>query len=208
MRDTGFGTPVVGQERVLPSVPLFDVRAPAAETLMRLAPERLELLIAHGRRHYGDVALALGDRATWQWLEITANPYRNEIRGVRRSLGRPGAVLLNLSYEWCCSAGVGPDPAGTGNRMLRTLDWPMHGLGRAVVVARQEGGGRPVLQRNLARLRRRADGNGARSLQRRDQSAAVAPIHPLLLVRLAARPALDVATGWLAALAPAAPGVR
>ena len=139
MRDTGFDMPPVGQGRELPSVPLYDVGPPAAETLMRLAPDRLESIIAHGRRHYGDVVLVLGDRATWKWLEITANPYLNEIGGVRRRLGRPGAVLLNLSYEWCCSAGVGPDPAGTGNRMLRTLDWPMHGLGRTVVVARQEG---------------------------------------------------------------------
>jgi hypothetical protein len=144
MRDTGFEMPLVGQRRqLLPSVPLFEVGPPAAETLMRLAPDRLESLIAHGRRHYGDLVLALGDRATWKWLENAGNPYRDEIDGVRRRLGRPGAVLLNMSYEWCCSAGVGADPAGTGNRMLRTLDWPMHGLGRAVVVARQEGAAGP-----------------------------------------------------------------
>jgi hypothetical protein len=144
MRDIGSEMPLAGREReLLPSVPLFEVGPPAAETLMRLAPDRLESLIAHGRRYYGDLALALGDHATWKWLESAGNPYRDEIDGVRRRLGRPGAVLLNMSYEWCCSTGVGPDPAGIGNRMLRTLDWPMHGLGRSVVVARQQGAAGP-----------------------------------------------------------------
>ena len=31
---------------------------------------------------------------------------------VSRRLGRPGAVLLNMSYEWSCTAGVGADPMG------------------------------------------------------------------------------------------------
>jgi hypothetical protein len=138
MRDSGSGLLLGADGHELPPVPLFDVEPPAAETLMHLAPDRLESLIAHGRRHYGDVALALGDRATWWWLQRSGNPYRAEIDGVRRRLGRPGAVLLNMSYEWSCSAGVGPDPAGTGSRLLRTLDWPLNGLGRAVVVARQQ----------------------------------------------------------------------
>ena len=47
--------------------------------------------------------------------------------------------MLNMSYEWSCSAGVGADPTGVGNRLLRTLDWPLPGLGRALVVARQQG---------------------------------------------------------------------
>ena len=39
MRDTGFEMPLVGQgEELLPSVPLFEVGRPAAETLMRLPP--------------------------------------------------------------------------------------------------------------------------------------------------------------------------
>jgi hypothetical protein len=143
MRDNGCEFPFRRQPRDLPSVPLFDVAPPAAETLMRLAPDRLQSLIATGRRHYGDLALVLGDRATWRWLESAGNPYRDEIDGVRRRLGRPGAVLLNMSYEWSCSAGVGPDPAGPGTRLLRTLDWPLDGLGRAVVVARQQSAAGP-----------------------------------------------------------------
>ena len=42
MRDSGFDMPADADGRELPSVPLFEVAAPAAETLMRLAPDRLE----------------------------------------------------------------------------------------------------------------------------------------------------------------------
>jgi hypothetical protein len=139
MRDSAGDMTEESQEGALPTVPLFEVAAPAAETLMRLAPDRLKQLMAQVRRCYGDLLLALGDRATWKWLERSRNPYRHEIDGVRRCLGRPGAVMLNMSYEWSCSSGVGVDPAGIGNRLLRTLDWPLPGLGRALVVARQEG---------------------------------------------------------------------
>lgn len=120
-------------------VPLFDVEAPAAEALMALAPDRLALLIAGGRRHYTPLVLALGDRASLAWLRRSDNPYRAEIEAVSRRLGKPGAVLLNMSYEWSCTAGIAADPAGRGMRLLRTLDWPLPGLGRTVVVARQRG---------------------------------------------------------------------
>jgi hypothetical protein len=122
----------------LVDVPLFDVEQPAAEALMTLAFDRLDLLIGQGQRHYGRLVLAAGDRLTWKWLRRSANPYLDEIEGVRRRLGRPGAVLLNMSYEWSCTTAVVPDAAG-GMRLLRTLDWPLPGLGRTVLVARQRG---------------------------------------------------------------------
>jgi hypothetical protein len=125
--------------RKLGEIPLFDVTEPAAVALIDRAPHQLHEIITEGRRHYGGLALRLGDRASWQWLVRTGNPYRHEIAAVAARVSLPGAFLLNLSYEWSCTAGVGCDPAGMGNRLLRTLDWPMHGLGRNVVVARQAG---------------------------------------------------------------------
>lgn len=128
-----------GMATALRPVPFFEPDQPAAEHLMELAPDRLAELLSFGRRQYGDLLLRLGDDATWRWLERADNPYLQEIDRVRRRLDGPGAVLLNMSYEWSCTAGVGPDPAGSGSRMLRALDWPLTGLGRTVVVARQYG---------------------------------------------------------------------
>ncbi len=123
----------------LPAVPLFDVGRAGPVALIDLAPERLAALAAEGRRRYTGLALRLGDRATWRWLARNDNPYRHDIAAVAQRTGVPGAFLLNLSYEWACTSGTGADPSGLGNRMLRTLDWPLTGLGHAVVVARQDG---------------------------------------------------------------------
>ncbi len=135
-RDAGARPP----ERNLPAIPLLDTRGKGPAALVDMAPERVAAIIAHGRRSYGGLALRLGDRATWRWLTRVGNPYRDDIAAVARRLGMPGAFLLNLSYEWTCTAGIGPDPGGPGNRMLRTLDWPLKGLGGNVVVACQDGG--------------------------------------------------------------------
>ena len=95
-------------------------------------------MIRDCRRHYGELALRFGDAATRRWLARNTNPYRHEIAEVARRIVVPGAYLLNLSYEWSCTAGVGPDPEGDGARLMRTLDWPVDGLGRSVVVTRRE----------------------------------------------------------------------
>jgi hypothetical protein len=139
MRDDGVHRTLGRDVRMLPEVPLLEAPAPASVSLMDLAASHLLSLLDDGRRHYGRRVLAVGDALTRRWLERTRNPYRPEIDEVCRRLGQPGAVMLNMSYEWSCTAGVGTDPTGRGCRLLRTLDWPMPGLGRYVVVSRQAG---------------------------------------------------------------------
>ncbi|MDX9859746.1 MAG: hypothetical protein RBS99_02405 [Rhodospirillales bacterium] len=119
-------------------IPLIEAGGDGALPALEAAPERLAELVAAARRHYGPTTLRLADLASRRWLEKTANPYLGEIAGVAGRVGEPGVYMLNLSYEWSCTSGVGPDPAGPGNRLLRTLDWPLDGLGRAVVVSRHE----------------------------------------------------------------------
>jgi len=123
----------------LQTIPLFDVGKEGPLALLEKAPDRLAAVMTEGCRQYGGLVLRLGDRATWKWLTRNGNPYREEIAAVAARVSLPGAFLLNLSYEWCCTCGIGPHPSGEGSRMLRTLDWPMNGLGRNVVVARQHG---------------------------------------------------------------------
>lgn len=128
------------REQSLPIIPLLDVRGKGPAALVEMEPGRVAAIVAQGRRSYGGLALRMGDRATWRWLTRNGNPYRDDIASVAAHISMPGAFLLNLSYEWTCTSGIGPDPGGAGNRMLRTLDWPLSGLGGNVVVARQDGG--------------------------------------------------------------------
>lgn len=123
----------------LPAVPLIATGAAGPVGLARRATGRMNMLVDQGRRHYGGLTVALADRLSEYWLARNRNPYREEIQEVAETLGRPGAFMLNLSYEWSCTVGLGPDPEGPGNRMLRTLDWPLAGLGRGVVVGRFAG---------------------------------------------------------------------
>ena len=102
-------------------------------------PEHLAEILDEARRHYGGLALRLGDGLSRRWLARSQNPYRDEIAAIAERVGRPGMVLLNLSFEWTCTSGVAGARRGNGSRLLRTLDWQLAGLGRAVVVAGREG---------------------------------------------------------------------
>lgn len=129
-----------GSANALPDIPLVDAVPGGPLSLLRSEPERLAALLAAARRRYGRLVLSLGDRATRQWLARSRNPYAHELAAVAAHIGLPGALLLNLSYEWACTSGVAADPKGEGSRMLRTLDWPMEEIGRNAIVIRQDGG--------------------------------------------------------------------
>jgi hypothetical protein len=121
----------------LPGIPFVDVGAGGALKLLEAERARAEDLIAISRRAYTGLALGLGDRISRKWLERSGNPYRAQILAIAAALGLRGAVMLNLSFEWTCTTGAAPSPDGRGNRMLRVLDWRLHGLGKNVVVARE-----------------------------------------------------------------------
>jgi len=123
----------------LVDIPLIDIGGGGSAVLADHEPGRFQDIIENGLSHYGPLALRIGDRLSRAWLERGGNPYRDEIAAVAEAAGRPGAYLLNMSYEWTCTSGAGPDPAGPGCRLLRTLDWPLTGLGRNLVVARRTG---------------------------------------------------------------------
>lgn len=119
-------------------IPLVDLGTAGPVRLLALERARAEDLIAVGRRSYTGVALRLGDSISRKWLERGANPYRAQIFAVADALGKPGAVMLNLSFEWACTTGTAPSPDGIGNRMLRVLDWRLEGLGRNLIVTRED----------------------------------------------------------------------
>lgn len=121
-------------------IPLIDLDREGPAGLLDAAPGRAEALRRVGESHYTRLGLRLGDAIGRTWLERSANPYRHEITVIAARLGAPGGVALNLSYEYACTGLAGPDPGGSGARLLRVLDWKLPGLGRHVVVARQNGG--------------------------------------------------------------------
>jgi hypothetical protein len=121
---------------VPPLIPVLDIPARQAQALAsaRAEPERLALLLDQGRRTYTQLGLRLADARSRGWARRLASPYAEEVADAARAVGRPGVFLLNYSYEWGCTTGGAPDPGEGGATLLRTLDWPFDGVGRAVIV--------------------------------------------------------------------------
>ena len=132
------------QDAVSPlrAIPVFDLREvdPAAHALAH--PDDVAAL---ARACLGDLTPALragltgGDALAARWLAATGTPYLAELNRIAAGTGVPGVHLLNASYEWGCTALAAPAPGGRSARLLRTLDWSFHGLGRGVQLLRQKG---------------------------------------------------------------------
>lgn len=83
--------------------------------------------------------LPLLDAAARGFLKRSRSPYVQEIARIAEILDFSGVWLLNASYQWACtSLARGQDGVPW---LVRTLDWPFHGLGRHAEVARMRGAG-------------------------------------------------------------------
>ncbi|MSP66971.1 MAG: hypothetical protein EXQ96_02520 [Alphaproteobacteria bacterium] len=119
-------------------IPIVALAGTDRRGLLRALPAQAEALLATSRRAYGALPLTLAGRLGRRWLERNRNPYADELAALAATLGDDALYALNLSYEWCCSTLVGPDPGGRGARLLRTLDWPLAGLGGNLAIARAD----------------------------------------------------------------------
>jgi hypothetical protein len=166
----------------LVEIPYVDATDGGALAVAQAEAGRFQAIIRAGRARYGSLAIGIGDAVSRTWLRRQKGSLADEIDAVADEAGRGGAWLLNLSYEWCCTTGAGPDPSGRGNRMLRTLDWPMHGLGETIVVAKFKG--RSLLQCHMAGIRRYCHSDGTGTLFGGDQPATIQEMDPLVLAGL------------------------
>jgi hypothetical protein len=117
----------------LPAIPVVDLGEAGLDRLALDMPDKVRLLSAAGRRLLSRPLLAFMDRRSKAWLALNETPYRAEIDTIAAIPGVTGAHGLNLSTEWACTS------ATADGRLIRILDWPIHGLGGAIVVARHRG---------------------------------------------------------------------
>jgi hypothetical protein len=125
--------------RVLPEIPHIDLRGRALPELVDLYPEQIDRLIETATRRYTAAGISAADLISRYWLARCDNPYTPEIEEVARRVGRPGAAMLNLSFEWACTTAVIPDADGPGAVLRRTLDWPLAELGRTLIAVTSTG---------------------------------------------------------------------
>ena len=123
----------------LPAIPVIDLGRAATPALLEAEPARARALLAAGRRYLPGGVARLADRISAQWLLASGSPYLGEIEAMAAHLGAPGVLFLNASYEWACTSAVERASGAPGQRLVRTLDWPLPGLGRHLVAARHTG---------------------------------------------------------------------
>jgi len=132
-------------DNILPTIPIIECpfgEEPAVATALA-EPERLAVLMNSARRTYTPMGMRWADARSRTWHARSSSPYIDAVGQVSQAMGRPGAFLLNYSYEWGCTTGAAPD--GNGVTLMRTLDWPFDGLGRALIAVRQQGAAGPYL---------------------------------------------------------------
>lgn len=124
---------------LLPEIPVIDCDEGGAERLFDLRTAGARRLAGIARRTYTPPLIALLDWRSRRWLARNDSPYVPEIDEIARRLPDAGLHALNCSYEWACtSATVSPV-------VVRTLDWPLAGLGRELVVSRHRSPAGPWL---------------------------------------------------------------
>jgi hypothetical protein len=122
----------------LPQIPIIDARHISPAQVAIFEQDRVRHLLATARRRYTSVGVLSADRLSQKWLERNKNPYLVEIQETAKTIGRPGAYMLNLSYEWGCTSGTKPTLEDT-QVMIRVLDWEMPGLGHNLCLIRRQG---------------------------------------------------------------------
>jgi hypothetical protein len=116
----------------LPIVPVIDLGAAPCDHLAALAPDKVRVLSAAGRALTTAPVQAWMDSRSKAWLDRNVTPYKTEIDRVAALPGISGVYALNISTEWACSSMV------HGGRLMRTLDWPLHGMGPSLTVTRHD----------------------------------------------------------------------
>ncbi len=122
-------------------IPLIEIprgHEPALATL-HAEPERMALILASARKTYTPLGMRVADDLSRAWAQKIDTPYGAAVEAVDAAMAQRGAWLLNHSYEWGCTSGAVADDTLGGATLLRTLDWPFDGLGRALVATRCTG---------------------------------------------------------------------
>ena len=122
----------------VPQIPYLDLGREGPLALVRRESDRADAILRAGRKQYGGITIDLLDRLSRRWARSGGGLFLTELESAAAEALPRGIWFMNHAYEWGCTTSAGADPEGEGVRLLRTLDWPFDGLGKHVVVVRQE----------------------------------------------------------------------
>jgi hypothetical protein len=129
-----------GATAALPSIPFVDVRegGPPRHALENPAKARALRDACLGSLPRAAHPLVPSfDRISRRWLARSRSPYLGEIAAISDALDVSGVWLLNASMQWGCTARASAHDGEPW--LLRTLDWPFHGLGHHTALVHMSG---------------------------------------------------------------------
>ena len=94
----------------LPDIPLIDLRSRSTPHMVEVCPALIDDILYSATRHYSRPGIQIADMISRRWLARCDTPYKYEIAEIARRIARPGATMLNLSFEWACTTSVNEDP--------------------------------------------------------------------------------------------------
>lgn len=124
----------------LPAIPVVDIRDGGPPRHARQSPARARALRDSCLRFFPPAVLPLIPALDWlshRSLARAHSPYFAEIAEIAAALEFSGVWMLNASYQWGCTARAVSQ--GRTPWLIRTLDWPFHGLGHHTELARMRG---------------------------------------------------------------------
>jgi hypothetical protein len=124
----------------LPAIPVVDVRDGGPLRHARESAARARALRDACLDFFPPAARPLVPTLDWlsqRALERSRSPYVAEVAEIAAALDFSGVWLLNASYQWGCTARASEHDGVPW--LLRTLDWPFHGLGRHIELAHMRG---------------------------------------------------------------------
>jgi hypothetical protein len=126
----------------LPAIPVVDIRGGGPPLHARQRAAQARALRDACLSFFPHAALPLIPMLDWlsqRSLKRSRSPYFAEVAQIAAALDFSGVWLLNASYQWGCTARASEHDGVPW--LVRTLDWPFHGLGRHVELARMRGEG-------------------------------------------------------------------
>ena len=124
----------------MPVIPVIDIRDGGPPRHARQGRARARALRDSCLRFFPRAALPLIPTLDWlshRSLKRAHSPYFGEIAEIAAALDFSGVWMLNASYQWGCTARA-VEEEGTP-WLVRTLDWPFHGLGHHTELAYMRG---------------------------------------------------------------------
>jgi hypothetical protein len=167
---------------LLPAIPVVDIREGGPPRHARHSAMQARALRDACLGFFPPAMLPLVpvlDRLSRRSLARSRSPYLAEIAQIAAALDVSGVWLLNASYHWGCTARASEHDGVPW--LIRTLDWPFIGLGRHTELAHMRGACGDFISGHLARLCRRAHGDGAAALRGRSQPGTDAAADPASL---------------------------